>query len=56
VLGRAHDAIGVGNAAHVLHGAELIVRAHDMIDLREGVAVSVGLLVEIQSGLSDTSY
>ena len=53
VLFRAHDLIGVSDAANVFHSTIFIVRAHDVINLGEGVSCAEVLLVEIEGGLGD---
>ena len=47
MLGRAHNAIRISDAAYILHSTELIVWAHHMVDLGEWITVSVGLLIKI---------
>ena len=54
VLFRAHNLIGVRDAANVLHGTVLVIRAHDVVHLRERISCVEVLLVELQSRLGDT--
>lgn len=49
----AHDLIGISDAANVLHGTVLVVRAHDVVDLGERISSVEVLLVELQRRLRD---
>jgi len=53
---RAHDLVGVSDAANILHRSVLVIWAHHMIDLTEWVPLSERLLVKVKSGFRDTEH
>jgi len=51
-LFNAQTGVSISDTANVLHGPILIVRAHDVVHLGEGVSRSEALLIKIDRSLS----
>ena len=45
MLAWAHDPIWIGDASNILHRTKFVVWAHNMVYLREGITMSISLLV-----------
>lgn len=53
MLTAAHNGVTVSDAAHVFHSTVLVVRAHDVIDLAEGVPLTEMLLIVVNRCFCD---